>query len=169
MNTIQNKYYFQALDNFPYNMEDTMEALNYALSYDPNQADCLCLLARVYAEVLNDYTTAKEYFERAMASNLHCISLYPPYIECLLWNEDFQEAEKLIHFALTVKGVDKAAIYNKKSLWYEYQRDYKNALKAIDEARLHTYTQSFMSHLDDRAKLIKQKEKKVNKKPRNSK
>ena len=51
----QNKYYFQALDNFPYNMQETIEALIYALSYEGQNAESLCLLGRVYAEVLKDY------------------------------------------------------------------------------------------------------------------
>lgn len=65
----QNKYYFQALDNFPYNMQETIEALNYALSYDGQNAESLCLLGRVYAEILKDYETAKNYFAEALQEN----------------------------------------------------------------------------------------------------
>ncbi|MGM5630590.1 hypothetical protein O2K51_06760 [Apibacter raozihei] len=158
MNTIQNKYYFQALDNFPYNMEETIEALNYALSYEKN-ADCLCLLARVYSEILNDYETAKEYFEEAMSINIHSLNLYPYFIDCLLWNDDYKEAKKLINFALTVKGIDKAVILNKKSLLLEYQKKYKKALNMINNARLHTYNSNFMTYLESREKQIKLKKK----------
>ena len=56
-----NKYYFQALDNFPYNLEETMQALNYALSYDPEDADSLCLMGRIYSEMLSDYENREEW------------------------------------------------------------------------------------------------------------
>ncbi|MCP1250466.1 MULTISPECIES: hypothetical protein [Elizabethkingia] len=39
MNLTKNKYYFEALDHYPYSIPDCVEALNYALSYDPQDAD----------------------------------------------------------------------------------------------------------------------------------
>ncbi len=162
MNTINNKYYFQALDNFPYNMEETIEALNYALSYERN-ADCLCLMGRVYSEILKDYETAKEYFEEAIQENINSVSLYRYYIDCLLWNEDYEEAEKLINFSLTIKGIDKAVIFNKKSFLFEHLGKYKKALKVIEEARNYTYNDNFMNYLDTRKKLIEKKKKLKNK------
>ncbi|XJR87409.1 hypothetical protein ACH34I_08880 [Elizabethkingia anophelis] len=46
MKSTKNKYYFEALDHYPYSIPDCVEALNYALSYDPQDADSLCLMAR---------------------------------------------------------------------------------------------------------------------------
>lgn len=158
MNATQNKYYFQALDNYPFNMGETIEALTYALSYDKNE-DCLCLLARIYSEILNDYETAKEYFEEAITVNIQSLNLYPYYIDCLLWNEDYKEAKRLIDFALTIKGIDKAVLLNKKSILFEYQKKYKKALKVIDNARLYTFNNNFMTYLDSREKQIKRKKK----------
>lgn len=62
MTLIKNKYYFEALDNFPHYLSDCLDSLNYALSYDPEDADSLCLMGRVYSEVLKDYETAKKIF-----------------------------------------------------------------------------------------------------------
>ncbi len=158
MNAIQNKYYFQALDNFPYNLEETIEALNYALSYEKD-ADCLCLMGRLYSEILNDYETGKEYFEEAIQTNINSVNLYRYYIDCLLRNEDYEEAEKLIDFALTIKGIDKAVIFDKKSFLFEYLGKYKKALKEIENARKYTYNDNFMGYLDNRQKLIRRKRK----------
>jgi hypothetical protein len=55
MTLTKNKYYFEALDNYPYSLPDCLEALNYALSYDPEDADSLCLMGRIYSEMLSDY------------------------------------------------------------------------------------------------------------------
>src|SRR5690606_41519380 len=37
------KYLVQALDNYPYNLEDALTSLEYALSYDENNTQALCL------------------------------------------------------------------------------------------------------------------------------
>lgn len=87
-----------------------MEALNYVLSYEPEDADSLCLMGRLYSEVLKDYEMAKKYFEEAMLYNISNINIPKYYIECLLSNEDYMEAEKLMEFALKMKGIDKAEI-----------------------------------------------------------
>ncbi len=55
MDLTKSKYYFEALDYYPYNIADCLEALSYALSYDPEDADALTLMGRIYSEVLKDY------------------------------------------------------------------------------------------------------------------
>ena len=52
------KYLFQALDNYPYSLEETVESLDYALSYDEKNTVALCLYGRLYAEQLKHYETA---------------------------------------------------------------------------------------------------------------
>ena len=163
----QNKYYFQALDNFPYNMQETIEALNYALSYEGQNAESLCLLGRVYAEVLKDYETAKDYFAEALQENMDSVSTPIPYIYCLINNDDFQEAEKLIDFALKIKGIDKATIYYQKSVILEKKGELKLALKEIKTAKVFTYNENLMSFLDSRKDFIKKKIK--DSKPKKSK
>ena len=163
----QNKYYFQALDNFPYNMQETIEALNYALSYEGQNAESLCLLGRVYAEILKDYETAKDYFAEALQENMDSVSTPIPYIYCLINNDDFSEAEKLIDFALKIKGIDKATIYYQKSVILEKKGELKLALKEIKTAKVFTYNENLMSFLDSRKDFIKKKIKDA--KPKKSK
>ena len=142
MTLTKNKYYFEALDYFPYNMAECLDALNYALSYEPEDADSLCLMGRVYSEVLKDYETGKKYFEEAMQSNIGNINTPRYYIECLLSNEDYEEAEKLIGYALRMKGIDKSEILNCKSLLMERKGEYKQALEQLKEARKFSYCRS---------------------------
>lgn len=59
MTLTKSKYYFEALDYFPFNLSECMDALNYALSYEPEDADSLCLMGRVYSEELKDYERQK--------------------------------------------------------------------------------------------------------------
>ncbi len=106
-NNLHNNYLLKAMDAYPYNLEETLEALNYALSYNEKDAQALCLMGRVYAEQLNDYETAKQYYVEALSENIEMHHIYPHYVQALLWNDDYEDAEKLIDFALTIKGIDK--------------------------------------------------------------
>ena len=101
MKTLANNYIFKALDAFPYDLEECIESLTYALSYDEKNTIALCLMGRIYSEQLKDFETAKLYFTEALTENINAFNVYPHYINVLLWNEDLKEAEKLIDFALT--------------------------------------------------------------------
>jgi tetratricopeptide (TPR) repeat protein len=130
------KYLFQALDNYPFNLEETVESLDYALSYDDKNTMALCLYARVYAEQLFNYEEAKNLFERAIGININAIEVYPFYIQTLLVNEDWEEAKKVIDFALTIKGINKVEIHFKRVMLLELRKEFKKALKLIKEIKL---------------------------------
>ena len=161
----KSKYYFEALDNFPYNLSDCLEALNYALSYDPEDADALCLMGRIYSEELKNYEKAKEYFDEAMRYDLGNINVPQHYILCLLNNEDYFEAEKLIKFALKIKGIDKSNIWYYRALLSEMRGSFENALKFLKEAKKYCFNSCSLDFMQTREKFIKSKmPKKKNKK-----
>ncbi|WP_278022042.1 hypothetical protein [Flavobacterium ginsengisoli] len=120
MKTID-KYLFQALDNYPYSLEETIESLDYAFSYDSKNTMVLCLYGRIQAEQLMNYEEAKSYFQEALAINIHALEVYPYYLQTLIVNGDYEEAQKLIDFALTIKGINKAMIFVKKAVLLEVQ------------------------------------------------
>jgi len=157
MTLTKSKYYFEALDYFPFNLSECLDALNYALSYEPEDADSLCLMGRVYSEELKDYETAKKYFDEAMQSNIGNVNTPKYYIECLLNNEDYQEAEKLIEFAIRLKGIDKSEIMNCMSLLQERNFEYKKALATLKEAKKFAYSRAALEALEEREKLVKGK------------
>ncbi|SEQ09252.1 tetratricopeptide repeat protein [Flavobacterium urocaniciphilum] len=164
------KYLFQALDNYPYSLEETTEALDYALSYDAKNVTALCLYARIEAEQLYNYDAAKNYFEEALAINMEAVAVYPHYIDTLLLNEDYDEASKLIDFALTVKGINKMAILLKKVHLLERQLKLKEALKLIKEVKLVVYNndtydlEETQKRLEAKKELLKPKKKSKDKK-----
>lgn len=157
MTLTKSKYYFEALDYFPFNLSECIDALNYALSYEPEDADSLCLMGRVYSEELKDYETAKKYFDEAMQNNIGNINTPKYYIECLLNNEDYKEAEKLITFAMKIKGIDKSEILNCLSLLQERNFEYKQALGTLKEAKKFAYSRTSLEILEEREKLVKGK------------
>ena len=152
-----NNYIFKALENYPYDLDEVMEALNYALSYDEKNTMALTLMGRMYAEKLYKYEEAIQFFKDALAENIYAFEAYVPYINTLLWNEDFKEVEEFIDFALTVKGSDKAVLYLKKAVLHDQLKDYKKALTFVKLAKLHTYNAEFMESVKEEKDRIKGK------------
>jgi tetratricopeptide (TPR) repeat protein len=151
------KYLFQALDNYPYSLEETIESLDYAFSYDAKNTMVLCLYGRIQVEQLWNYEEAKSYFQEALAINIHALEVYPYYIQTLILNEDYEEAQKLIDFALTIKGINKSEIYVKKAILFEAQLRFKDALTAIKNAKLYTLQFAFESDITEVEKRINSK------------
>ena len=150
-------------------MEECIEALQYALSYDSCDVDALCLMGRVYSELLTDYETAKLYFQEAMNCDVTNLNTPKFYIKCLLDNEDLDEAEKLINYSLNIKGIDKTRILLHKSLFFEIQLDYENALIPLKEAIQFSYNKEMVDYLKQRQKFIKSKMPKINKEKKSKK
>ena len=164
MGNLIDKYLFQALDSYPYELETTVESLNYALSYDAKNTTALCLMGRLHAEILSDYETAKDYFQQALAENIQAVEVYIHYASVLLCNEDYNEAEKLLDYALTIKGSDKAVLYAMKAIMYEHLIAYKKALKCLKKAKVHAYNNCYMEGVKSEEVRIKDKMPKKKKK-----
>ncbi|MBZ4034860.1 hypothetical protein K6T82_08780 [Flavobacterium sp. 17A] len=156
MKTID-KYLFQALDNYPFWLEGTIESLDYAFSYDSKNTMVLCLYGRIQAEQLMNYEEAKSYFQEALAINIHALEVYPYYLQTLILNEDFEEAQKLIDFALKIKGINKSELYVKKAVLLEVQHKFKEALKEIKQAKLYSIQHEYDSGISEVEKRIKSK------------
>ncbi|MFD2915277.1 tetratricopeptide repeat protein [Psychroserpens luteus] len=164
-----NNYVLKAIDAYPYELEETVENLNYALSYESNNAYALCLMGRLQAEQFEDYEKAKYYFAEALASKMDCIKVYPMYIMVLIWNHDFDEAQKLIDFAQTVKAVGKGELLVLQAQLFEYQEAYKKALKTFKKAKLFVYNKGYTSFIDSEMNRVKNKLKLKKKKSSKSK
>ncbi|WP_299098307.1 hypothetical protein [uncultured Winogradskyella sp.] len=165
-----NNYVLKAIDAYPYELEETVENLNYALSYEADNAYALYLMGRLQAEQFGDFEKAKQYYAEALANKLDFHKVYSKYILVLMWNEDYQEAQKLIDYALTVKGLNKGEVYLFQGQLYEVLQKYKKALKALKLAKKHVYNNSFTSFIDSEIKRIKNKMKpKKTKKSENKK
>ena len=164
MGNYTNNYVFKAIDAYPYDLEETMEALNYALSYDDKNTMALTLMGRVYAEKLYNYEQAITYFKEVLAIKIDAFEVYEHYINALLWNEDFKEAEDFIDFALTVKGTDKAVLFLKKAALYEQLKEYKKAMLYIKLAKENTFNEDFSLIVADQKKRVKDKMPKTKKK-----
>ncbi|MDC8005433.1 tetratricopeptide repeat protein [Aureisphaera galaxeae] len=168
-----NIYLFKAFDAYSYSLEETMEALNYALSYDPENTEALYLMAQVYAFQLKDYETAKAYFEKLMGIDVKMPKIYPNYIWVLMRNEDYPQAQRLLEFALTVKGTDKPLLRLLQGQLLESQNVLKASLAAFEMAKDEGGNSDFINYVKGEIERVKdkrssRKEKKKNKKKKKS-
>lgn len=155
-----NNYLYKALDAYPYDLEETMESLNYALSYEQeDQAQVLCLLGRVYADKFQDYEKALNCFEEALGINPQALKVHEYYIETLIDSEQFGKANDFIAYAIRLKGADKGMLYHQKALIAESKFLYEEALILNRKAQLNSYNEEHLDFLKNNRKRIKQKKK----------
>ncbi|MDF3027174.1 MAG: tetratricopeptide repeat protein [Fluviicola sp.] len=152
-----NSYLVKALDYYPYNLEEALESLNYAMAYEENNPIALCLMGRVHLEIFKNYTEANSYFREALAASVDYLETYAYFLDCLLIQEDFEEMTKLLAFARKRRGIDRGLLFYYEALLLEKQMKFKKAQKMIKEAMLLAQTGSFMSDLEEMKKRIEKK------------
>jgi tetratricopeptide (TPR) repeat protein len=158
MNTnLNTNYLFKALDAYPFDLAETIEALNYALSYDENDVEALYLMAVLYAEQLRDYTKAEAYCEEVIAKQIDFSKVYPFYAFVLLSNEDFEKVQNVIDFGLKLKGSDKGMLIRYQGLLYERLAEFKKAIKALKKAKRMGLNNDFISFIDSEINRVKKK------------
>lgn len=156
MNTAET-YLIKALGNYPWDIEEAMEAVQYGLAYNAEHPALLCLMGRICYEQLHQYNNAIGYFEDALAADLYYPETYYHYIHVLIKLEQLDKTENLIEQALTVPGIDKYLIYIFKSTVYEQREEFKKALDMITEARRHCYNKPANDFLDEEVTRINKK------------
>ncbi len=162
----QNIYLLRALDAYPYELAQAMESLQYALSFEPDNPKALCLMAKIQVEQLGDYEVAKDYFERAVASRPDAPEIYPDFIRLLVNYEDFDEAQKLIDFAKTVKGIDMAGMELAQGMLYEATGRFSEAEDTLKEAKQFAMNSEFIYYVDEVISRVSKKREYVNNKKR---
>ncbi len=148
-NTLSNKCYLQALEAYPYDLTEALEALSYALSYESGHAGAHCLLGRLNMEQLMQYAKAEFHFEQALISDINYVSIYEHYSMLLILLREYEKAEKLIKHAYTIKGVNLAAIQYREGLLHEYQKNMvtaKRFMKLAYDNSCNEEERSFLKH-----------------------
>lgn len=150
-------YLMKAIDAYPYSLEEALESLNYALSYEPNNARALSLMGKIQMEHIQDYRTAGEYFRRAMENDIDLPILYPDYVQNLLYAEEYEHAAELLHFAFRIKATDKARLFELQGQLLERQRKFREALESYRMAFELSVTSDSCDHMEDHIRRLKKK------------
>ena len=156
-NNLNTNYLFKALDAYPFDLAETIEALNYALAYDDNDVEALYLMALVYGEQLHDYPKAIEYCEEVIAIQIDFPKVYPLYIKILLNNGEDSKVQKVLDFALTLKGSDKAVLMLYQGTLFESLNMYKKAIKTFKKAKKMGLNNHFISYVEGEISRVEKK------------
>lgn len=131
---LANNYYLKALDNYPFNLPDFLEAINYALSYDENHADAHYLMGLFCMEQVFKFSEAKYHFNMALINDFEHIEAHYSLIRLHILTDELEKAEKVIQAAQKIKGICRAALFHRQAIIFEKRRDYKWAKRFLNEA-----------------------------------
>lgn len=168
MSNLAIQYYIKAKDNYPFNLEEVVESLNYALSYDADYAAAHCLMAQMLVEEVSDYEHAFHHFEQALIADVNYIETYYHYSLALIFYDDVAKAQRLLDFAKTIKGVNLARIHKLEGILLEKSGRLVEAKHAFKKAIFQSVNNEELSDLKEdlariKNKLPKKKKKKKSK------
>ncbi len=155
--TAADKYFLKAKDNYPYDIDDALEALEYGLSHDDTHSGLLTLCGQIQYKDLCRYDLAAESFGLALYHAPDYTEAYYHYIDLLTDTGNVKAAEELIARALNVTGINKARIWHREALLYERQEMYTIALASIKNARIWTNDKDYSDRYAQEHKRIKKK------------
>lgn len=155
--TLADQYYLKASASYPWCLEEVLENLNYALSYDENHAGANYLMGKFYMEQYQDFENAEDFFVKVLSTNPYHVKACEAYVMLLIRTGKFSEAQRLIDFAGKIKGANAARLYRLKSLVYEHQRNYGQAIESLKFALLESFSQSYINFLSEEMNRIEQK------------
>jgi len=162
------EYYLKAIDNYPWDMAEVIENLHYALSSDDEHCQSNFLLGRVYMEVLKDFDQAEFYFEQALLCDLNFPDTYKFFSLLKIYKCEFEQAMKMIDYALKIKGTYKSLMYQRKSLIYECTGNLARAEEMMEKSLLFSFdnenTENFNKELNRIRKKVKSLKRKKKKK-----
>jgi len=164
MNTdLAMQYYLKAVDNFPYNLEFTIENLNYALSYDPCHVQSMTLMGVIEMYIMKDYPKAKRIFYDAIASNKSFPDTYKMLATLHIWLGEFEYAERVIDFAMKQSACNFETMYRIQAMKYEYKGQLKKAKKALQKAQFYAFQNDQLNVIKMDLTRVNSKLKKVKK------
>ena len=168
MATIADQYYLKALDSYPYDLESSLENVQYCLSYNEQHAAANCLMGQIYACQLRDRQKAIYHFDMAITIDPELPSIYECYSSLLIDLKKLRKAERLLQYAITIDGVAKSMIYHRMALILEIRKEYKlskvyllNALESsIQESEVEKLKQE-LSRVKGKLKSRRKRNKRV--------
>lgn len=154
---LANTYYLKALDNYPYDLPEFLESINYALSYDNMHADANYLMGRFCMEQLHKYKDAEWHFETTLQSDVHHLLTLYHYIKLSIMTDQLEKARKLIAHAKNVFGVSQTDLLHREGIILEVEKKYKKALKKFKKAKDDAIFEEDVAFYTDEIKRLKGK------------
>ena len=153
--TMANTYYVKALNAYPWYLDEFLEAINYALSYDEDHADAHCLFGRFYMDQLYKFADARYHFDKALAADPHNVLTYYAYIRLCVNTGEYNKARKLMKTADKVYGIEKTYIKHFGAIILEKEGEFKAAkaeLKSLLKEETSNWVRTYLKNELNRVK-----------------
>jgi tetratricopeptide (TPR) repeat protein len=154
---ITESHFLKALSNYPKDIEKVIENLNHSLSSDYRHAPSLCLMGKVFAQEIKDYSLAEHYFKKALKADYNYAETHINYIKLLLIFGNVELMEKQIELSKHIVGVNLCELYLLKAKSSEMHRDFNQALQTIEMALTLSCTEEIDKELEEFKKRIYRK------------
>lgn len=156
--TIADQYFLKAWEDYDYNLEEVVENLNYALSYDQEHAGANYLMGKLYMEKFQKYDHAEEYFISSMASEPDNINTCESYTWLMIKTKKYNEALKLIKYTYKLKGVITAEAMRMEALVNELMYDYHKSKLLLLGAMRESYDSDYIHFLEQELQRVEKKD-----------
>lgn len=155
--TIEEKY-LQAVDELSFGeTPKALQLLNAIIADEPFYARAHFQLGKLYYYEIKDYQTAGYHFKTCTELEPEFPDVYEHYLGLLV----FLKMEKQVHYvaikALTVAGVNAAAVYNLIGLLAEKKKEWGKALAAYRNGFLEATGKSEKDNLEANIERVKAK------------
>ncbi|MCI5058971.1 MAG: hypothetical protein MRY83_22850 [Flavobacteriales bacterium] len=157
MSQLAETYYLKAFQDYPYDLDDVMENLGYALSYDREHAGALYLMGCMQMEQFENFELAEEYFLAAIGSNPNYFKAFKMYASMTIRCREFGKTEGLLQHMFKIKGADWASIYQLQGLWCEYQGQFEEAVRSYKLSRDNAFNDDYMYFINNEIERAKSK------------
>ena len=104
---ITESHFLKALSNYPKDIEKVIENLNHSLSSDYRHAPSLCLMGKVFAQEIKDYSLAEQHFKKALKADYNYAETHINYIKLLLIFGNVELMEKQIELSTHIIHINK--------------------------------------------------------------
>jgi len=154
---LSDQYYLKAAGNYKYDIDEALESLKYALSYDPEHAPAHCLSGKICGTYLMSYEKAFHHLELALIYDPYFPDTYYTYPFLLIQSSEFARADQVIKQGMEIKGVDKSSLLMLSGQSHEVKGNFYFAKASLKRARIMTNSCDRMHYIDTSIKRVNKK------------
>lgn len=149
--------YIQAKDNYPYNVEECIEKLQYVIAADNEHAGAQCLMGRIYEEQLEDFKQAEYHYRMTLYLDKDYGPVYGQYAMLLIRLNRLEEALKIIGHGMKVPGMDLSLMYSCEGMLYEKYEMYETSIQRYTAAKKLSMSNYCIETVESHIKRVKDK------------
>ena len=155
--TIEEKY-LQAVEELWYGQPPkALQLLNEIINADPLYARAHYQLGKIYYYEINDYQTAGFHFKTCSELEPQFPDVYYHYLHLLVFLKMERQVQLVSEKALTIPGVNTAAIYNLIGLFAEKKKEWSVAIEAYRKAFLESTDKNEKDNIEESIERVKAK------------